>query len=337
MASSPKHALEAPGRALRPHLPARFHELYWRVFGVNAAILVVAVLLLGLTPVEIHRRTTNGQFAILFAGLGVMLAANALLLRVSLAPLRDLIRSMRQVDLIQPGRRLETAGSREVAEVISVFNATLARLEDERRSSLHRVLTAQEAERRRVAQELHDQLGQDLTAVLLDIERLRETATRADAEVLDDMAAAANDILEELGRISYELRPAALDDLGLASAVEALCAATARRAAIDVDHRLTIRPPALDRAIELVIFRIIQEGVTNAVRHSDCTRITVRLVIAESRVRLEVADDGRGIGGAAPGGGIRGMRERAGMIGGMLTVESREPNGTQLILRVPRT
>ncbi|MDX6535316.1 MAG: two-component system, NarL family, sensor histidine kinase UhpB, partial [Gaiellales bacterium] len=232
MATSPNQALEMGRRTSRPRYAARLHELYWQVYGVNAAVLVTAVLLLAFTPVEIHSSTTNGQFAILFSGLFVMLLANALLLRFSLAPLRRLTRSMRQVDLLQPGRRLDTAGSREIAEVIEVFNATLGRLEEERRSSVRRVLSAQEAERHRVAQELHDQLGQDLTAVLLDIQLLRRNAIPESAEILDDMAAAAKDVLDELGRISYELRPAALDDLGLASAVEALCTATARRAGI---------------------------------------------------------------------------------------------------------
>jgi two-component system, NarL family, sensor histidine kinase UhpB len=337
MATTPNDALEAGGRAPRPRIPARFQELYWQVFGVNAAILVVAALLLALTPVQIDRSTTNGQFAILFGGLVVMLLANAVLLRFSLAPLRRLMRSMRQADLLQPGRRLEKAGSREIAEVIEVFNATLERLEEERRSSVRRVLTAQEAERRRVAQELHDQVGQDLTAVLLDIELLRENATNKHAEILDDMASAAKEVLDELGRISYELRPAALDELGLASAVEALCTATARRAGIEIDQLLAVRPPPLDPEIELAIFRIVQEGITNAVRHSGCTAIGVRLAVSDSRVRLEIADDGCGVGDAPAGGGIRGMRERASMIDGMLTIESRTPNGTQLIMRLPRT
>jgi two-component system, NarL family, sensor histidine kinase UhpB len=264
-----------------------------------------------------------------------MLGANAALLRLSLSPLRQLTGLMRRVDLLQPGSRLPASGSREVAEVIDVFNATLGRLEDERRSSMSRVLNAQEAERRRIAQELHDQIGQNLTAVLLDAERLGEQLDGEAEQILDDMAALAREILDELRRISYELRPAVLDDLGLASAIEALCSGTGRRAGIDVSHSVDVLVPVLDPDLELTIFRITQEAITNAVRHSGCTSVTVRLAADTGTVTLMVADDGCGPEGAQPGGGIRGMRERAHAIGGRLDITGSPAGGTRVSLRVP--
>lgn len=309
--------------------------LYWRVFAVNAVVLVCAFLLLALTPVTISSTITAEQLLILLAGLSVMLAANAVLLRLSLSPLRELIGLMRRVDLLQPGSRLPASGSREVAEVIDVFNATLGRLEDERRSSMGRVLNAQEAERRRIAQELHDQIGQNLTAVLLDAERLGELLDGEQAEILDDMAELAKEILDEARRISYELRPAALDDLGLASAIEALCTGTARRAGIEISHSVDVLLPALDRDVELTIFRITQEALTNAVRHASCNHVTVRLAADQDAVVLLVADDGVGIADTHAGGGIRGMRERAHAIGGRLQITVPPAGGTQVSLRVP--
>jgi two-component system, NarL family, sensor histidine kinase UhpB len=310
--------------------------MYWRVFAVNAAILTTAVSLLAFTSVSVSRHTTPTQLVVLFSGLAVMLGANALLLRLSLSPLRRLTGLMRGIDLLQPERRLQATGSREVAEVIDVFNATLARLEEERRSAIRRVLTAQESERRRIARELHDQIGQDVTAVLLDAERLQEHLSGELAEILDDMIRLAKEILDELRRISYELRPAALDDLGLASAIEELCTATARRSGITVLHRVEPLRGDLDRTVELAVYRIAQEALTNAVRHGEPNAVVVELGADRDGVSLLVSDNGIGIGAGTAGGGLRGMRERAHMIGGTLEIAAPAGGGTSVRLHVPR-
>ena len=331
-------AATTPETRLRPASPRRFSAstlgMYWRVFAVNAAILAVAALLLALTPVTISRHTTPAQLAILGAGLVVMLLANALLLRLSLTPLRRLTWLMSGVDLLQPDRRLQATGSREVAEVIEVFNATLARLEDERRSSIHRVLGAQESERLRIARELHDEIGQDMTAVLLDAERLSEHVQGESAEILADMVSLVREVMDELRRISYELRPAALDELGLASAIEELCTSTARRSELDVSAHIQQLPEGLDRDIELAIYRIAQEALTNAVRHAGASSIQVELGTSDGAILLRVCDDGRGPGPGA-GGGIRGMRERAHMIGATLEIAATRPSGTSVRVRMP--
>jgi two-component system, NarL family, sensor histidine kinase UhpB len=330
--ASPERPLASPGLPGRRAATSTL-GMYWRVFAVNAMIMAAAFLLLVLTPVTISRHTTRDQVVILLCGLTAMLAANAVLLRFSLSPLRRLTWLMRSVDLVQPERRLRATGSREVAEVIDVFNATLARLEDERRSAIRRVLTAQESERRRIARELHDQIGQDVMAMLLDAERLQERASPATAEVLDDMIRLAREIMDELRRISYELRPAALDELGLASAIEELCCATARRSGIAVSARVS-PPQTLDPDAELALYRVVQEAVTNAVRHSGATAVEVDLATAADGLRLSVADNGRGIPPGAAGGGVRGMRERAHMIGATLVISGDE-TGTRVALTVP--
>ena len=303
---------------------------------VNVGILVTAFLLLVLTPVSVSPEPTRGQFAILLAGLVLMLASNALLLRFSMAPLGRLMGLMRSADVLQPGRRLDAGGTPEVAEVITAFNATLQRLEDERRASMRRVLSAQEAERRRIAQELHDQIGQNLTAVVLELKRLQGHVTDEWADTLADAQELARESLEELRRISYELRPAALDDLGLASALEALAAAVARRADIEVALEVAPDLPPLSAEVELTVYRIAQEALTNAVRHSGCTRARVRLSGEGDAVYLRVADDGRGLG-VLPrsGGGVRGMRERALMIGGRLVLGVSDGGGVEVELCIP--
>jgi len=320
----------------RPRLAAPHPGLYGRVFAVNAAILVVAVLLLIVTPIRIDPTVTRGQVAVLLGGLIVMLASNAVLLRLSLAPLHRLMGAMRSADVLEPGRRIDAAGITEVAEVIAAFNATLERLEDERRASMRRVLSAQEAERRRIAQELHDQIGQNLTAVVLELKRLRGRVEPEWADTLADAQELARESLDELRRISYELRPAALDDLGLASALASLCGSVGRRAGIEVVDAVERPLPALAPEAELAVYRIAQEALTNALRHSGCSRVVMRVAADANAIVLRVADDGRGMGGVpGAGGGIRGMRERALTVGGELRLETAAEGGVEVCLRVP--
>jgi two-component system, NarL family, sensor histidine kinase UhpB len=335
--TQPDEALSREGARRRPAwLAAADLGLYARVLAVNASILTVAVLLLIVTPIRIDPTVTRPQLAVLLTGLVVMLASNAVLLRLSMAPLDRLMGLMRSVDVLQPGRRLEVGGSAEVAEVISAFNATLDRLEEERRSSVRRALSAQEAERRRIARELHDQIGQNLTAVVLELKRLRGRVEPAYADTLADAQELARESLEELRRISYELRPAALDDFGLASALAALGTAIARRTGIAVTLDIAADLPPLTPEVELAVYRVAQEALTNAVRHSGCSRAHLRLTAPTRRLLLQVSDDGRGLGdGPLTGGGIRGMRERALTVGGRLLLGVGERGGLEVELDMP--
>jgi two-component system sensor histidine kinase UhpB len=310
-------------------------SLYWRVFAVNAAILAAAVVLLIVTPVTIDARPTRGQLLVLAGGLLLMLVANAWLVRFSLRPLRRLSELMSVVDVLEPGRRLHPAATSEVAAVISTFNSTLDRLEGERRASMHRVLAAQEAERRRIARELHDQIGQNLTAVVLELQRMRARIDGGDAEALADAQELARETLEDVRRISYELRPAALDDLGLASALRSLCDGIERRAGISVTLDVANRVPPLDDQVELAVYRVAQEALTNAVRHAQCHSVRVSLGPSGGDVVLRVADDGVGMNGSFPGGGLRGMRERAVSIGAVLEARSAAGHGVEISMRIP--
>jgi two-component system sensor histidine kinase UhpB len=310
-------------------------SLYWRVFAVNAAILAAAVVLLIVTPVTIDARPTPSQLLVLAGGLLVMLVANAWLVRFSLRPLRRLSELMSVVDVLEPGRRLDPAATAEVSAVISTFNSTLDRLESERRASMHRVLAAQEAERRRIAQELHDQIGQNLTAVVLELKRVRGRIDGGDAEAIADAQELARETLEEVRRISYELRPAALDDLGLPSALRALCDGIERRAGIPVELDVADGLPPLDGQVELAVYRIAQEALTNAVRHARCSTVRVFLGPVGEDVLLHVADDGVGMDGSFPGGGLRGMRERAVAVGATFETRSVRGRGVEVSIRIP--
>jgi two-component system sensor histidine kinase UhpB len=171
---------------------------------------------------------------------------------------------------------------------------------------------------------------------VLELKRLHGRVEPAWADTLADAQELARESLDELRRISYELRPAALDDLGLASALRSLCSSFARRAGIEATHAVDPVLPPLSPEVELAVYRIAQEALTNAVRHSGCSCVHVSLRGTPDAVLLRVADDGRGLdGGPKTGGGIRGMRERALMIGGRLVLGVGEEGGVEVDLTVP--
>ncbi|HET7043825.1 MAG TPA: HAMP domain-containing sensor histidine kinase [Gaiellaceae bacterium] len=303
--------------------------LLWRVFAINAALLVAATLLLAVTPVTIHAPIAWVEATVLVVGLTVMLAANLLLLRAALAPLERLVARMRTVDLLRPGQRLPASGGVEVAELVRSFNEMLARLEDERRESGGRALAAQEAERLRVASELHDEVGQVLTGVLLQLDSRPE---------LEETRRAVRQALEEIRRIAQELRPAMLEHLGLVSALTELSTRFAERSGVRVERRFSRELPPLSPEAELAIYRVAQESLTNVARHAGASRVELALEPGAASVVLQVVDDGRGFDETAPPeghGGLRGMRERAILVGGALAIKAARAGGVQVRLEVP--
>lgn len=299
-------------------------RLLWRVFAINAVLLVIATLLLALTPVTIHASLALVEGIVLAVGLAVMLAANLLLLRHTLSPIDRLTERMRTVDLLRPGQRLVERGGIEVTELVRVFNQMLERLEVERRESGRRALQAQEAERRRIASGLHDEVGQVLTGVLL---RLDDEETKQ----------AVRQALDEVRRIARELRPEMLEQLGLVSALTELSRRFADSSGIRVERRFATGLPPLSDDVELAVYRVAQESLTNVARHAGATRVEVALEQGVDSVVLRVADDGRGLPEAAlnGNGGLRGMRERALLVGGALAIKPGRSGGVEVRLEVP--
>lgn len=330
-------ATTAGGPALPAGEPRHAAPMLWRVFASNAAVFAVAFALLALSPVTIHARIRLVELVILLAGLVVMLLVDLLLLREALRPLGRLTRVMETVDMLRPGQRAAgfARSSREVQMLAGAFNAMLERLEDERRESAARALAAQEGERLRIARELHDEIGQTLTAVALRAEHASAHASGGQAE-LTALAALVQDTLEDVRRISRELRPEALDDLGLGNALIALCSRVDQPGGLRVLRRLDPVLPGLAPDVELAVYRIAQEALTNVVRHAGAHSVTVSLAATDGQLILTVADDGRGLPEPVqPGGGLTGMRERALLIGAELRVDSRSGAGVTVSLRLP--
>ena len=325
-------------RAERVHRRWEDISLLWRVFAANVVVFVVALALLAWTPVTVKRVATPDELLVLSIGLAAMLVFDVVLLRRAFGPLRRLVAVMGRVDPGQPGRRAETSrrAGREVVALAEALNAMLDRMEDERRETGRRALAAQEGERSRIARELHDEVGQTLTAVALRAERAAGEPSQQD-QALSEIAETVLRSLEDVHRIGRELRPEALDDLGLVNALLALCSRVARQGGLRVRRDLDWRLPTLSPDVELVIYRVAQEALTNALRHSQGTEATVRLAAgAAGGVVLVVADNGRGLAEPRVESGLAGMRERALLIGAQLAVHSAAGQGTEIVLSVPR-
>ena len=296
--------------------------LVYRVAGINA-IVVVAVVLVTLLVLDPHKlsRVAFDEAIVLAAALMLVVIGNLVVLRRVVGPLSDLTELARTVDLTRPGQRMPDATpDSEAGELALTFNEMLTRLEEERRDATGRVLAGQEAERLRIAQELHDQIGQELTAVLLWLARARsDAADPALAQRIEDVQDAVRSSLESVRRIAIELRPEALDELGLVSAIAVLGERFSERSGLSISQHIDDPLPPLDPNTELVVFRVAQEALTNVARHSGSSRASLTLSHDDGELILEVTDEGEGIpAGQAPGSGMKGMRERATLVGGTL-------------------
>lgn len=277
-------------------------------------------------------------------GLALVVLALAVALvreRRRLRPLEDLVEAMEKVDLSSPRPLLPASidgvgETEEVARIELAFLRMMRRLEAERRRAGSAALHAQEEERARVARDLHDEVNQSLTGLLLRLEAAREAAPPELEGELAETKALANQAMGELLSLARQLRPTALDDLGLAAAIEGQVG----RLGGEIETRLEVDGDFSDLGgdAQLVVYRVAQEALSNAARHSGAKAVEVRLHRAESGgVLLEVSDDGRGFAfdESERGLGIGGMRERALLIGAELTIESRPGRGTTVRLTVP--
>lgn len=307
--------------------------LYWRVFLVNGAVFTLGTAVLAFSPARVSERVLASEAAVLAVGLVVMLVVNAALLRLSLAPVDRVIREMDAVRLQDGGARLSPAtgaGGRLVAS----YNAMLDRIATERATSNAKALAAQEAERHRIAQELHDEVGQSLTVVLLGLKTLESRVPGDVATELATIRETARDGLDDVRRVVGRLRPGVLEDLGLHSALTSLCSDLAAVTGAEVTRQFGRGLPPLSREQELVVYRVAQEALTNVARHAEARSVAVSLARLGDVVVLEVTDDGRARGALTPGSGIVGMQERAQLIGARLSVDTLPGHGVRVRLEV---
>ena len=207
------------------------------------------------------------------------------------------------------------------------------------RDALRRVVQAQELERRRLARELHDETGQALTSILLGLKPLEEAladhpARAAAAELREHVVTA----LQDVRRLAVELRPKLLDDFGLVPALERLTESFAEQTGIRVDFHSALGETRLPSEVETALYRVVQESLTNVVKHAHARNVSVSVVRRDTGVAAVIEDDGAGFQPAATredGVGLLGMRERLALFDGRLEIESRPGAGTTLVAEVP--
>ena len=324
----------------------RRSTLLTQVLAVNAALVGVTALIAAIVARDRLPDATSGD-GLLVLGLTVASAIllNSLLLRMRLAPIGRLVDAMTHVDLARPGMRATSPrrSSREVQELTDSFNRMLARLEEERRQAGRAVLRAQEQERSRIAQDLHDEVNQALTAILL-----RLSATIGDApwglrSELQETQELVSQAMDELLALARQLRPTALDDHGLVAALAGQVSDFGQRTGMQARFHHHGELPTLSDEEQLVIFRVTQESLSNIAKHADARGVDVELSFV-GRTVLRVRDDGDGFGELSsqrkngrvrgrPGGlGLSGMRERALLVGGRLRIFTEPGAGTTIEL-----
>ncbi len=318
--------------------------LLTQVILVNLLLIATAVVaaVIASAP-DSSLRDTGAAGLVLGFALATTVAANVFLLSRRVEPLERLADEMERVNLARPQaaqERVAIGGPEEVRRLDQSFREMLARLEEERRSGASAALEAQERERARVARDLHDEVNQALTGLVLRLEALRSKAPPELSQELVETGAVASQAMQELLRLARQLRPTALDDLGLEAALAGLVEDIGRQTEIRTAFERELSTdvlPQLSDELQLVTYRVAQEALSNAVRHSGARHIRVRLRLDEHSLELRVSDDGTGfdVDQTGPGLGLAGMRERALLVGAALEIDSGPGIGTRVRLWLP--
>jgi two-component system sensor histidine kinase UhpB len=322
----------------------RPRTLLTQVLTVNAFLVALTAAVASLVvQAPIDEAAVSSGVLVVVATLAVILL-NSLLLRHRLEPLESLVRTMDEIDLASPGKRADPDphAATEVVHLTTGLNRMLDRLEEERRASGRAVVRAQEAERARIAQDLHDEVNQALTAIKLRLSATTHDAPEGLRRELKETKGLVDRAMDELLTIARELRPTALDDHGLISALRSQVVDFGERTGIQAEFRRHGDLINLTDEEQLVIYRVTQESLSNILHHAGAHRVDVDLSFTGGTV-LKVADDGRGFAAlqahrngklrGRPGGlGLNGMRERALLVGGNLSIFSRPGEGTTVEL-----
>ncbi len=357
--AGPRPAGEAPPPVPRVR-PARMADGE-RLYDVTVPVLMRGVPIgaarLGLSRHALDRLLMGTALRVLGILFAAMLVGVAIIWRFSrglAGPIARLSEAARRVRAGDLSARVDARRRDEIGELGAAFNSMtealersqeeLSRKETVRTQLLQRVITAQEEERRRIARELHDETGQALTSVMVGLRLLERTATDGTREAIGEMRRTVSQTLEAVHDLSLQLRPSALDDLGLVPALERCLADFERKYGIGAAFQAN-RPAHLRLvpAVETTLYRIAQEALTNIARYAAASRVSLVLETRRGLVTLIVEDNGRGFDVAGRMSeeqesrclGILGMRERAALLGGTLTIESTPGSGTTIFVEVP--
>ncbi|MEA2155431.1 MAG: two-component system, NarL family, sensor histidine kinase UhpB [Solirubrobacteraceae bacterium] len=310
-----------------------------QVLTVNTLVIVATVFAASVAArLDLGNSTGLRQFLVLAAAILATILANNFVMRRRFAPLESLTRTMECVDLTAPGIRAQASAGEpaDIARLRESFNLMISRLEAERKGTAVAVLRAQESERARVARDLHDEVNQALAAVSIRLAATAEGAPPQFAEELAETQRLATQAMQELLGLARDLRPAALDDHGLLPALRTQVRVFGERFGIPAQFSADGTRLFLGEFEQLVVYRVVQEALSNAARHAHAQ--TLRVAVSGcngAQVRVTVVDDGSGFdpGRLRDGGsGLAGMRERAMLAGGRLDVRTVPGAGTTIEL-----
>lgn len=324
----------------------RDDSLIGQVVAANVVLVALTLFAASLAAgLDLDVEEQRWQFAILAMAIVLCLCTNLWMLQRRFRPLERLIESIESIDPSEPsplelGRRDPVE---EIDRLSHSFRRLLERIEDERRRSGMLAMRAQEEERRRLARDLHDEVNQALTAILLRLEALAQESPPERAPEVAELKRLVNQAMEELLNLARQLRPSALDDHGLVPAIDAQLKRFAARTGVEVRMQAEGDVDTLGEDAQTAVYRVAQEALTNAERHAGATVVEVELEVATDRTELRVRDDGGGFDPgratragdpASQGLGLRGMAERARLVGGELDVRSAPNGGTSVTLRL---
>ena len=323
----------------------RSRTLLTQVLAVNAVLVAVTAFIGAVLGAQrIEGGTSDRSLVMLAVAILSVILLNSILLRRRLEPVSRLLATMEAIDLASPGLRATPPrhAAKEIKRMAEGLNRMLERLESERRAAGRAVLRAQEVERQRIAQDLHDEVNQALTAIKLRLSATMHDASPALHRELTEIKDLVDRAMDELLHLARQLRPTALDDHGLIPALRSQVEDFGERTGIRAQFLRHGQIPQLSDEEQLVIYRVTQESLSNIAQHADAKEVVVDLSFTGGTV-LKVRDDGSGFAprarsengrpkGRRGGLGVSGMRERALLVGGNLTIFSRAGEGTTIEL-----
>jgi len=328
-------------------------SLFTKVLVANGIIVLIGTLASVVITTSFSRGgeapSAMAEIALIVVGLFVSVLVNYAILRVAFRPLFTLQATLDQVRRGDFSARVPNVeGDPDIARLTEIANLMLDRLAEHRQNVAAQILRAQEEERKRIARELHDETSQSLTSIVVSLEAVEqqlgpEPIEGALVDRLRHTKEIAQRTLDETRRLMFDLRPSVLDDLGLVPALRWFMTQRVQPAGLTTEFQASGLEGRLSEELETAFFRIMQEAITNTVKHARAKSIQVRLVQEQDRIVGTVTDDGHGFHPVHVAGrtekdrglGLFGMQERAALVGGTVQIESAPGRGTTVRVTVP--
>ena len=330
-------------RGLRSRLAER--PIVEKILVANSAIILIGAVFGTYFTRRFAGQSGIALTAMFFAcGVGITVLANYLVLRAALRPLVELSRAMESLHKGEPQEVHIDSSDPNLRRVSRSFNEMCGRLEVESRVYSAKLLSSIEEERRRIGRELHDDTSQTLAAVMINLDLVDKALAEAPPTIRERVVNSKELLRYTLGQIKllvYDLRPVMLDDFGLVPTLRWYIESHAEGSGPSIELDVAAAPLRLPGDVETALFRITQEAIANAVRHSHAAKVVVRLETAPGVVKLAVIDNGEGfepreaIRHSQPGLGLLSIKERVELLDGTLSIESHKGRGTRVYVVIP--